>query len=85
MTRLRYQFTLEDMPLVAEYIYQNYQRDHDEFEHYSSDFNQEFEEALEERINAIRELPSLDSLDEKVAEKQKKLHSGEITRKPLKM
>jgi hypothetical protein len=73
MTRLKYQFTLDDMPRVAEYIYQTFQRDHDEFEHYSSDFNQEFEEALEERINAIRELPNLDFLDEKVAEKQKKL------------
>ena len=83
MTRLRYQFTLEDMPLVAEYIYQNYQRDHDEFEHYSSDFNQEFEEALEERINAIRELPNLDSLDEMVAEKQKKLHIMTSHLRPL--
>lgn len=73
MTRLKYQFTLDDMPLVAEYIYQTYQRDHDDFEHYSSDFNQEFEEALEERINAIRELPDLDLFDRKVAEKQKKL------------
>jgi hypothetical protein len=73
MTRLKYQFTLDDMPLVAEYMYRTYQRDHDDFEHYSSDFNQEFEEALEERINAIRELPDLDSFDRKVAEKQKKL------------
>jgi hypothetical protein len=73
MTRLKYQFTLDDMPRVAEYIYQTFQRDHDEFEHYSPDFNQEFEEALEERISAIRELPNLDFLDEKVAEKQKKV------------
>ncbi|GET29129.1 hypothetical protein [Prolixibacter sp. SD074] len=73
MKRLKYQFTLDDMPRVAEYIYQTFQRDHDEFERYSPDFNQEFEEALEERINAIRELPNLDFLDEKVAGKQKKL------------
>ena len=83
MTRLKYHFTLDDMPQVAEYIYQNFQRDHDEFEHYSSDFNQEFDEALEERINAIRKLPNMESWDEKVAEKRKKLQIMTSHLRPL--
>ena len=78
-----YKFRKEELPVVAGFIKQFYKRDKTEFENFSPDFNQEFEKALEAKIESVSNVINPITLTAELKKVTDRLYSNLAAIRPL--